>query len=301
MNFDADSLPSAKGEAEWHWKYSIQDKIDLSNIKINESTVTFCLPADYFELSDMIADKISAIGRKYSFFSQEVYLSEVELRIFGNIHVNTQVGALLNNIKHFRPTAEVYGLLAKFLYIDKSVFCGIKVCFVDNDTGNELDVGVFEIGEDEKAYVLPIAISEESLAYYSLDDMAKLAYWLGNFWVGVQYELNNCLEEIRIVEERGSITVNQGAESRSDNRLILIKRINPVDKEGNEIKYCATGSGRQFKLSAWGVRGHNRTLADGRIVSVRPYRKGKDRKDPVMLATKEYRFVEEKIDTDIEG
>ncbi len=300
MDFSANKLPLSSSAIEWHWRQYIQEAFDLSHININEKSVDFNLPSDYFELSDTAADKISLIGRKYEFFSQPVYMTEVELSIFGNISVETQIGVLLDSIKHLRPTAEVYGLVAKYKYIEKSVYCGITICFVDKDTGEEMETAVFEISEDEKAYVLPVSISEEALDYYSLDDLAKLAYWLGNFWVGVQYELNNRPEEIRIVEQRGPISGDQMEEIRREKRPVLIKRVIPVDMEGNEIKYAATGSGRQFSLPAWGVRGHNRTLPDGRIISVRPYRKGKDRKNPEVLVAKEYQFVDEKIDLDVD-
>lgn len=246
-----------------------------------------------------MADKLSLIGRKYSFFSQPVSMTDVELSIFGNISADTQIGVLLESIKHLRPTAEVYGIFAKYKYIGKSVYCGVTICFVDKDTGEEMDTAVFEISEDEGAYVLPVAISEETMDYYTLDDLAKLAYWLGNFWVGAQYELNNRPEESRIVEQRGPITAAQEADIRQEKRPVLIKRIIPVDADGNEIKYGAAGSGRQFRLPSWGVRGHSRTLPDGRVIQVRPYRKGKDRKNPEALINKEYQFLEEKIDSDI--
>ena len=300
MNFNADRLPSSIRKIEWHWRQHIQESFNLSHININGSAVNFNLPSDYFEISDTAADKISLVGRRYDFFSQPVYMTDVELSIFGNISVETQIGVLLENIKHLRPSADVYGLFAKYKYIGKSVYCGITVCFVDNDTGEEMETAVFEISEDEEAYILPVAISEEALGYYTLDDLAKLAYWLGNFWVGAQYELNNRPEEIRVVEQRGPITADQEAELRQEKRPILIKRVIPVDTDGNEIKYAATGSGRHFTLPSWGVRGHNRTLPDGRVIPVRPYRKGKDRKNPDALVSKEYQFVEEKIDKDVE-
>lgn len=286
-------------EIDWYWQQYIQEYFDLSQININGSTVNFNFPFDYFELTDDVADKLSLIGRKYSFFSQPVSMTDVELSIFGNISADTQIGVLLESIKHLRPTAEVYGIFAKYKYIGKSVYCGVTICFVDKDTGEEMDTAVFEISEDEGAYVLPVAISEETMDYYTLDDLAKLAYWLGNFWVGAQYELNNRPEEIRIVEQRGPITAAQEADIRQEKRPVLIKRIIPVDADGNEIKYGAAGSGRQFRLPSWGVRGHSRTLPDGRVIQVRPYRKGKDRKNPEALINKEYQFLEEKIDSDI--
>lgn len=300
MNFNTNKLPSSTREIEWHWKQRIQERFDLSHINIGRNVVNFNLPSDYFELSDTVADKIALVGRRYAFFSQTVYMTEIELSIFGNIGVDTQIGVLLSNIKHLRPTADVYGLFAKYKYIEKTVYCGITVCFVDRDTGEEMDAAVFEIGDDGESYALPIAISEETLDYYTLDDLAKLAYWLGNFWVGIQYELNNYPEEILIIEQRGPITANQEAELRKEKRPIWVKRSISVDADGNEIKYAATGSGRQFTVPSWGVRGHNRTLADGRIIPVRPHRKGKDRKNPEALVSKEYQFVEDKIHGDIE-
>ena len=41
--------------------------------------------------------------------------------IFGNVSSDIQIGVLLGNIKHKRPTADVYGLFAKYKYKGKSV------------------------------------------------------------------------------------------------------------------------------------------------------------------------------------
>lgn len=136
-------------EIYWHWRKNIQKHFDLSQINVNGSTVDFNIPSDYFELADDVADKLSLIGRKYSFFSQPVSIADVELSIFGNINTDTQIGILLGSIKHLRPTADVYGIFANYKYIGNSVYCGITICFVDNDTGAEMETAVFEIGEDE--------------------------------------------------------------------------------------------------------------------------------------------------------
>ena len=61
-------------------------------------------------------------------------------------------------------------------------------CFIDKDFGEEMEIAVFEISEDDEAYALPIAISEKCLEYYTLDSLAKLSYWLGDFWIGIQYK-----------------------------------------------------------------------------------------------------------------
>ena len=122
MNFNANRLPSSKKEIEWYWRQKIHSNFDLSQISINERKVDFCIPSDYFELSDDTADKLSLIGRRYGFFSQPVSMTEVELRIFGNISADTQIGVLLRNIKHLRPTGDVYGIFARYKYIEKSVY-----------------------------------------------------------------------------------------------------------------------------------------------------------------------------------
>lgn len=300
MNFSKNKLPSSAREIEWHWRQCVQEIFNLSNISIGEKNVDFNLPSDYFELSDDNADKISLIGRKYGFFSQPVSLLDFELSVFGNISADTQIGVLLDSIKHLRPTADVYGLFVKYKYIGKSVYCGITICFVDKDTGEEMETAVFEISQDEEAYVLPIAISEETMNYYSFDDLAKLTYWLANFWVGVQYELNNRPEEIRIIEQRGPITPQLETEIHTEKRVVLVKRVIPVDEKGNEIKYSVAHSGRQYTVPVWGVRGHPRRLKDGRVTYVRPYPKGKERNNPEALANKKYKFVKEKIESDIE-
>lgn len=301
MNFSKNKLPSSSKEAEWYWTQCIQERFDFTEVNVHGKPQNFNLPADYFNMKDSAADKIAFIGRNHSFFSQPVSMMEFELNIFGEINPDTQIGGLLSSIKHLRATADAYGLFARYKYIDKSVYCAITICYVDKDFGAEMETAVIEIGEDENSYILPIAISEEALDYYTFDDLAKLAYWLGNFWVGLQYEIINRPEEIRIVEQRGPITAAQEVELHQEKRPVLIKRIIPKDADGNEIKYESTGSGRKYTLPVWGVRGHPRTLPDGRITYVRPYPKGKDRQNPNALASKEYKFVEEKIDLDTEA
>lgn len=300
MNFSKNKLPSSTKEVVRHWMQCVQEKFDFTDVNVYGKQQNFNLPSDYFILKDSVADKIALIGRQYSFFAHPVAMTDFELNIFGEINPDTQIGGLLSNIKHLRPTADVYGLFARYKYIEKSVYCAITVCYVDKDFGSEMETAVIEIGEDENAYILPIAISEEALDYYTFDDLAKLAYWLGNFWVGVQYEVINRPEEFRVIEQRGPITSAQEVELHQEKRPILIKRIIPIDADGNKIKYVSTRSGRKYTLPVWGVRGHPRTLPNGKITFVRPYPKGKDRKNPDALISKEYKFVEDKINLDTE-
>lgn len=298
MDFSLNRMPSTQKEIEWQWGQAVREHIDFSEINIDGIKKDFNSNMDYFNMTDMRADQLSFIGRRYDFFEQIVNLNEFRLEIFGDIHHDTQIGMILNDISRYREEASPYGMFVSYRYIGKSVYCAITVCLVDKDWGSEMDVAVLEISQDENAYVLPVVISEEALDYFSYDDIMRLAYWLGNFWVGVQYEINNRPEEIRIVEQRGQISPDDD-EYKSQEKIVLIKRIISVDKEGSPIGYGAVGSGRKYHVPSWGVRGHERTLHDGRVVPVRPYRKGKERNNPEIYKEKQYVFDTEKIDKDI--
>lgn len=297
MDFSLNRMPSTQREIEWQWRQAVKDYIDFSSINVNGTNYDFDLNMDYFNMTDAKADQLSFVGRRYDFFGQSVNLKDFRLEIFGDIHQDTQIGMILNGINHYREEASPYGLFASYRYIGKSVYCAITVCLVDKDWSSEMDVAVLEISQDENAYVLPVEISEEALAYSSFDDIMRLAYWLGNFWVGVQYEINNRPEEIRIVEQRGPISPDDD-EYKSHNEIVLIKRIIAVDKAGRPIEYGAVGSGRKYHVPSWGVRGHERTLSDGRVIPVRPYRKGKERNNREIYKEKQYKLDDEKINED---
>ncbi|MPM03031.1 hypothetical protein SDC9_49290 [bioreactor metagenome] len=298
MNFKSSRLPSSLKEVEWYWDRCVRENIDFSKVTINKSQIDFTKPADYFDLTDGGADKISFIGRQFDFFAHHVALKKFELNIFGNLNTDTQIGVLLNSVNHLRATASAYGMYATFTYIDKSVYCAFTICLVDKDTGTEMETAVVEIGQDEGSYIQPVFISKEALDYFSYDDIAKLSYWLGSFWVGIQYEMNNRPEEIRVIGQRGSIS-GDSEEYKKGDHIVLVRRIVPVDEDGNIIKCGATDSGRKYSVPAWGVRGHARTLPDGRVIYVCPYRKGKERNNQDTFVKKGYQFVDKKIGSDI--
>ena len=298
MDFSLNRMPSIQKEIEWLWRQTVKEHIDFSEINVNGTNYGFNVNMDYFNMTDAKADNISYIGRRHEFFEQAVSLRDFRLEIFGDIHQDTHIGMILNGISRYREESFPYGLFASYRYIGKSVYCAITVCLVDKDWGSEMDVAVIEISQDENAYVFPVVISEEALDYFSFDDIMRLAYWLGNFWTGIQYEINNRPEEIRVVEQRGPISPDDDV-YKSQDRIVLIKRIVAIDKDGRPIEYGATGSGRKYHVPSWGVRGHERTLSDGRIIPVRAYRKGKERNNPESYIEKRYIFDDEKIDNDI--
>lgn len=299
MNFNSSKLPSSSNELMRYWNRFVSGNGRFSNISIHDQQIDFTKPVDYFDLSAKTADQLSVIGRQYNFFDQAIALSEFKVNIFEGLDANTQIGALLSNITHLRESAEVYGLYATFAYSNKAVYCAFTICYIDKDFGQEMETAVVEITEDEAAFIQPIFINEESLDYYSFDDITKLAYWLGNLWLGIQFELNNPPEEIRIIEQRGPIS---GESEETIHRLgiVLIKHVIPVDKNGNVIKYGPTNSGRKHQCLAWGVQGHSRHYKNGKVICINPYVKGKDRNNPDAFVEKEYRFVGEKIVSDVE-
>ena len=179
---------------------------------------------------------------------------------------------LINNVSKRREESEVYALYATFKSIGKSVYCALSVCLVDKDTDMEIETAVVEISEDEEPYIQPICIAEIALYFFTFDDIEKLSYWLGNFWMGVQFEMNTRPEEIRVGKQR-ELVADNSVEYRDGNHIVLVKKVIPVDKDGNRIKYDESNSNRHFHIPTWTVCGYERTLSDGRVISVRSYKK----------------------------
>lgn len=292
MDFTVNKLPSVAKEIEWYWTKCLQEDIDYSAIKNNGKQFDFTRPMDYFELTEEKADSISSVGANLDFFSEPVALKEFEMNIFGDLSMESQIGNLLSCVSRRDAETVAYAIYANYIYAEKTVYCAITVGIADGDSGMEAEVAVVEISKDEGAYVQPIAINEDILYYFSFDDIMKLSYWLGNFWLGIQYKMNHCPEEIREVEHRESLTENN-ENNRTDKRIVLVRKIIPVDGEGNVIEYNKKGSGRQYKVPSWGVSGHWRTLPDGREIYIQPYSKGKDRKKREQYVNKQYKFVDE--------
>lgn len=297
MDFSLNRMPSAMRDIEWYWEHSVEE-VDFSKININENEYSFTLNTDYFDMTAGKADQLSFIGRKYEFLDQPVSLKDFTLEIFGDIPQDTHIGMILNTVRKQHNEAAPYGLFATYKYLGNILYCAVTVCIAEKDWAKEMDVAVIEIGQDEGPYVLPVTIARESLEYFSFDDLMHLAYWLGNFWVGVQYEANCYPHEIRVVNQRGPIIPDED-EYKSRDQIVLIKRILAIDNDGNSIHYSDTGSGREFHVPSWGVRGHYRTLPNGRKIYINPYRKGKERDNPQVYQNKSYQFDGEKLDEDI--
>lgn len=291
MNFKASKLPSYSKEMEYYWNHSIKSDVDFRKIDIDGKQFDFTEPVDYFNLTAENADLISYGGRPCDFFSQQVALQKFEMNIFGNLSSDTQIGGLLSNVAQHETSSEAYCIYATFEYINKSVYCAFTVGIANDDSGMEQEVAVLEIGQDETAYICPIEINDEALYFYTLDDIAKIGYWLGNFWVGIQNKMNHCPEEVRIVEPRNMQDVNND-EYRNETSIVLVKHIVFSDENGNIVNCGSTGTGKKYMCPSWGVRGHYRTLADGRVIMVHPYKKGKERKNPHAFVKKEYRLDE---------
>ena len=214
------------------------------------------------------------------------------MNIFGDLSMESQIGKLLSCVSQRDTESVAYAIYANYIYTEKVVYCAITVDIADGDLDMETEVAVVEISKDEGEYVQPIAINEDILYYFSFDDIMKLSYWLGNFWLGIQYKMNHRPEEIREVEQHGKILGNK-ENYKSDKRIVLVRKMIPVDEEGNVIEYNKKGSRRQYKVPSWGVSGHWRILPDGREIYVQPYSKGKERKKREQYVNKQYKFVDE--------
>lgn len=238
------------------------------------------------------------IGEPYDLFDKTtpIALNEFTVNIFEGVNDENGIGSILCDFTNIERERECYAVYASFFNTNDSVYCTLTICFVDKDYAVELDTAILEIGQDESGYIMPVIISEEATEYFSFYIIKSLGEYLANIWFGIQYEMNNCPEEIRIIEQRGSVSPSEN--NYDSNQIVLVKRIIPVDKNGNIIKYGKTDSGREYKKPVWGVRGHPRTLSDGRVIQVKPYPKGKGRNNPEYYNSKEYQFVGDTIDDD---
>ena len=76
--------------------------------------------------------------------------------------------------------------------------------------------------------------------------------------------------------------------NRDCHRKVVLAKHTTVDKPTTNEK-----SGRQIKCEAWGVSGHWRHYSNGKIVWIKPYVKGRARKDPSKYSPKTYTILEE--------
>ena len=298
MFFLNNGLIANSNDLTWYWRSYVQPFATFTRTEVFGGTIDFSHSLDYFNLTSDTAEKLRNIGEPYDFFDKTVpvALNEFTVNIFEGFNDDDGIGSILRNFTNYERERNCYAVYASFFYINNSVFCALTICFIDKDTATELDTAILEIGQDEGSYILPITISEEATQYFSFDTIKALGEYLANVWFGIQYEMNNRPEEIRIIEQRDSVSSNDKTYNR--NRIVLVKRIIPVDENGNIIKYGNTDSGREYKMPVWGVRGHPRTLSDGRVIHVKPYPKGKERNNPDYYNSKEYQFVKDKIDDD---
>ncbi len=285
-------------ELTWHWRSYVHSFSSFEKTDVFRETINFTHPLDYFELSSDTAEKLRKIGEPYDLFykTTPITLNEFTVNIFEDFNDENGIGSILCDFMNVERERKCYAVYASFFSINDSVYCTLTICFVDKDYAAELDTAILEIGHNESGYIMPVIISEEATEYFSFDIIKSLGEYLANVWFGIQYEMNNRPEEIRIIVQRGSVSPSEN--NYDSNRIVLVKRIIPVDKNGNIIKYGKTDSGREYKKQVWGVRGHPRTLSDGRVIQVKPYPKGKERNKPEYYNSKEYQFVEDTIDDD---
>lgn len=285
-------------ELTWHWRSYVHSFSSFEKTDVFRETINFTHPLDYFELSSDTAEKLRKIGEPYDLFykTTPITLNEFTVNIFEDFNDENGIGSILCDFTNVERERKRYAVYASFFSINDSVYCTLTICFVDKDYAAELDTAILEIGHNESGYIMPVIISEEATEYFSFDIIKSLGEYLANVWFGIQYEMNNRPEEIRIIVQRGSVSPSEN--NYDSNRIVLVKRIIPVDKNGNIIKYGKTDSGREYKKQVWGVRGHPRMLSDGRVIQVKPYPKGKERNKPEYYNSKEYQFVEDTIDDD---
>lgn len=298
-------LPSASSEMFEIYEDAVIRSLEFSKVQLCGRVRNFTHNCDVFELSDYVADKLALIGKDH--ITGQTGIDRFRVDLFNQIHYDTHIGLLLSCVsKKRKEECFSYGMWADYNLAGSSVYCALTVCFVDKDNAYEMPVAVIEISNNQDGVGFkPILISENAVeeyySYFTYDDIAKISAWLRNLWFGIQYEYINRPETIREVQQIGPIS---GADENyaERNSIILIHNETLVDEYGNLIKPIERKSGRKAHVEKWLVAGHDRRLQDGRVIYIAPYYKGTERNNPdVQPKTRYNRFVDEKINSDIEG
>lgn len=297
-------LPSASQDTNMLYANSLRRGLNFSEVPLCGGLYNFTNICDVFELSDYVADKLAVIGQEHNL--GEIGLDRFRVDLFNQIHNDTHIGLLLSCVsKKRKEECYTYGMFADFISVEKAVYCALTVCFVDKIIGYEMPVSVMKFTGDNECFVQPVFIDEDAVeeyfSYFTYDDIAKLAMWLGNVWSGVQYEYINRPEIIKKVKQIGSISGDDENYVERDS-IILIRKETLIDEFGNIIKPTKRDSGRKAHVEKWLVAGHDRRLRDGRVIYIAPYYKGEKRNNPdVLPKIRHNRFVDEKIQEDIEN
>lgn len=286
-------------ESSWYWSGQKESFTDFPNTEVYGGKLDFSMAVDYFDIDSDTAERLRKIGEPFDIFNNPVQIAipAFVVNVFKGINDEDGIGSLLWRFTNPERERQVYGIYASFYHVVNSIYCALTICYVDKDWGSEQPAAILEIGEDEGPFINPILINEEAADLFSFEDMQAVGEYLANVWFGIQYELVNCPEEIRVVEQRGPIEPNDDYHEGSG--IVYVKRVIPVDEHGNPIKYEATNSGKTNRMPAWGVRGYWQTR-NGKPVYVRPHPKGPERNNQNAFNPKQYVFDDRKIEADSE-
>ncbi len=298
MHFKKHKDISTSEELSLLWQLRVQSFVEFPIVKVDSDNLDFNRPLDYFNLDSDAAEKLKIIGQPYDLYNNIIInaIPDFELNILSGINDEDGIGSILSNFTNLEREKSVYRICASFLYYNNCIYCALTIYYQDKDFASELHTAVLEINQDEEPYIYPIFINEKAVDLFSFDEIQAVGEYLANVWFGIQYEMVNCPEEVRVVEQRGPIVPSDSDNESS--KIVYVKKVIPVDESGNPIKYDTTNSGRVFKKPAWNVRGHMRTLHDGRQVPVKSYPKGKARDNINVVDPKQYIFDNDKITED---
>ena len=108
---------------------------------------------------------------------------------------------------------------------------------------------------------------------------------LASQFFSINFYVKNVPEVVKSVSEKKEETYveKKKGNKRYKSRVVLQKTIYIHAKKFNksDVKHVV-------KCLCWGVRGHFRYMRNGKVVWVRPYRKGKERNNDMVYAGKEY-------------
>ena len=294
------SIPIANSK-EWFWYWEGHKKafVEFPDTEVYGGMLDFKHPLDFFDIDSDTAERLKKIGEPFDIFDKplKVAIPAFHIIIFKGMNDENGIGSLLWRFTKPERERMVYGIYASLYHVANSVYCALTICYTDKDFACEQPTAILEIGQDEVPYISPILVNADAAELFTYDDMKAVGEYLANVWFGIQYELINCPEEIRVVAQRDSIEID--GDYHENNGIVHVKRIIPVDEYGNPIKYGAENSERIYKKTAWRVRGYWQTR-NGKPVYVRAHPKGPERNNPNAISPKQYVFDKQKIEEDSE-
>lgn len=255
---------------------------------------------DYMKLSCKKAEKLADVGSKARFETGVVALPEFHVEFFlfdEEDEVSDEFfDTFQSTIPYVAERDTVYAVDIDFYHTKNMVYAVLSVEESNDSSGGTINLATvsFWKGDRDECCIAPESVDLYGLDFMSPEDMFRISAWTAKLWNGIQWEMFNKPEVFHYKEKRDFQHAGDESETRTApaKRTVAVQRVIMVYGEDygpapeNREK-------RKYTTPAWTVTGHQRRLKSGKIVNVRGYTKGPERKNKQKSQQKEYRFVED--------